>query len=213
MVRRGKSGAGSAQSGLTLIEVLVGLALLGALVAVLSGALRLGLLGRETVDTRAEWLDEVRVTQTFIRRYMETARPLTWFRDRRTVVAFDGEREVVSFVAAMPGWRSPGGLYLVRIAREGDRLVLTRRITSGGTEGFDFTNHAERTVLATGVAAVNFSYSGRPPTGGGTPRWQELWRKRASLPELVGLDLDYSDPKKGQWPILVVGTMIEMQPR
>ena len=92
MVRRGKSGAGSAQSGLTLIEVLVGLALLGALVAVLSGALRLGLLGRETVDTRAEWPDEVRVTQTFIRRYMETARPLTCFRPRPTVVPFAGYR-------------------------------------------------------------------------------------------------------------------------
>lgn len=205
--------AGRAESGLTLIEVLVGLALLGALVAVLSGALRLGLLGRETVEARAEWLDEVRVTQTFIRRYIETARPVAWFRDRRSVIAFDGDRETVSFMATMPGWRNAGGLYLIRIAREGDRLVMTRRITSGGSDGFDFTDNAESTTLATGVARLVFSYYGRTPPLDETSRWHDEWRNQASAPELVRLDLDYSDPARGRWPVLVVGAMIGPQPR
>lgn len=200
------------ESGLTLIEVLVGLALLGALVAVLSGALRIGLLGRETVDARAGWLDEVRVTQTFIRRYIETARPVGWLRDRRSVVAFDGEREGVSFVATMPAWRNAGGLYLVRIAREGDQLVMTRRITSGGTNDFDFTANTERTILATGVARLHLSYFGHTPPIDETSRWHEEWQDQASTPGLVRLDLDYTDPAKGPWPVLVVTTMIDPQP-
>ena len=204
MTRRG-------ERGFTLIEVLVGLTLLGALVAVLTGALRLGLLGRETVDARAEWLDEVRVTQTFVRHYIEAARPFSWIRDRRTEVAFDGEPEAVSFVAAMPGWQNPGGLYLVRIAREGDKLVMTRRITSGGTDGFDFAQDAERTILVTGIARLGFSYFGAAPPLDETPRWHDQWRGQAATPRLVRLDLTHRDG--GRWPVLVAATMIGPQPR
>ncbi len=204
MARRG-------ERGFTLIEVLVALTLLGALVAVLAGALRLGLLGRETVDARAEWLDEVRLTQTFVRQYIEAARPFSRVRGRRTEVVFHGEREAVSFVAAMPGWKNPGGLYLVRIAREGDRLMLTRRITSGETDGFDFSADAERTILATGIARLEFSYFGGIPPLDETPRWHDQWRGQAATPRLVRLDLTNRHGER--WPVLVAATMIGPQPR
>ena len=206
MARRG-------DRGFTIIEVLVGLTLLGALVAVLTGALRLGLLGRETVDARAEWLDEVRVTQTFVRQYIEIARPLSWVRNRRTEAAFEGEREAVSFIAAMPGWQNPAGLYLVRIAREGDKLVMTRRVTSGGTDGFDFSDDAESTILATGVARLNFSYYGVTPPLDDAPRWHDEWQGQASKPLLVRLKLAYGDGGRNPWPVLVVATMLDPQPR
>ena len=206
MARRG-------ESGFTLIEVLVGLVLLGALVAMLSGALRLGLLGRETVDGRAEWLDEVRITQTFIRRYMETARPVAWYSEKRAIAAFEGGREAVSFMAIMPGWQNPGGLYQVRIAREGDRLVMTRRITSGGSGGFDFRENAEQTILATGIAKLEFSYFGQIPPVDEASRWHEEWRDQAATPRLIRLDLDYTDGDRGPWPVLVVNTVIAPQPR
>lgn len=206
MARRG-------ESGLTLIEVLVGLVLLGALVAMLSGALRLGLLGRETVDERAEWLDEVRVSQSFIRRYIETARPVVWVNERRLIAAYDGRRETVSFMATMPGWRHGGGLYLVRIGREGDALVMTRRITSGGNSGFDFTEESERTILASGVARLEFSYFGQMPPNDETPRWHDEWRDQTLAPKLLRLELDYLDPARKSWPVLVVNSMIGPQPR
>ena len=203
--------AGRGERGFTLIEVLVGLTLLGALVAVLTGALRLGLQGRETVDGRAEWLDEVRVSQTFVRQYIEAARPFSWVRDRRTEVAFEGLRESVSFVAAMPGWQNPGGLYLVRIAREGDRLMMTRRITSGETDGFDFAQDAERTILATGIARLDFSYFGGAKPFDETPRWHDQWQGQAATPRLVRLDLTYRHGNR--WPVLVAAPMIGPQPR
>lgn len=206
MARRG-------EKGLTLIEVLVGLVLLGALVAMLSGALRLGLLGRETVDERAEWLDEVRVSQSFIRRYIETARPVVWVNERRLIAAYDGRRETVSFMATMPGWRHGGGLYLVRIGREGDALVMTRRITSGGNSGFDFTEESERTILASGVARLEFSYFGQMPPNDETPRWHDEWRDQTLAPKLLRLELDYLDPARKSWPVLVVNSMIGPQPR
>lgn len=206
MARRG-------EKGLTLIEVLVGLVLLGALVAMLSGALRLGLLGRETVDERAEWLDEVRVSQSFIRRYIEAARPVVWVNERRLIAAYDGRRETVSFMATMPGWRHGGGLYLVRIGREGDALVMTRRITSGGNSGFDFTEESERTILASGVARLEFSYFGQTPPNDETPRWHDEWRDQTLAPKLLRLELDYLDPARKSWPVLVVNSMIGPQPR
>lgn len=206
MARRG-------ERGFTLIEVLVSLTLLGALVAMLSGALRLGLIGRETVDGRAEWLEDVRISQTFVRQYIEAARPFSWVIDRRTEVAFEGSIESVSFVAAMPGWQSPGGLYLVRIAREGDRLILTRRITSGEVAGFDFSSDVERTILATGIARLDFSYFGDAPPFDGTPGWRDEWRGRAATPRLVRLEVAFGDGGRDRWPVLVVAPMIGPQPR
>ena len=200
------------EAGFTLVEMLVGLTLLGLIMAVLAGALRTGLVGIEAVDARAERLSEMRVTQAFIRRHLEAARPVSWLRKRRPVVAFEGQSEEVSFMAAMAEWPNAGALYLVRLAREGSRLVMIRRITSGEPERFDFGRHVERVTLATGIAGLRFSFFGPTPDQR-TAKWHERWRDQAAMPDLVRLDIDYADPAAGEWAPLLVTTMIERQPR
>lgn len=200
------------EAGLTLIELLVGLAVLGLIAAVLAGALRTGIAGSEAIERRVERLNELRLGQAFIRRHMSQARPVKWADGRRARVAFDGDADGVSFVSVMPSWPSAGGLYLVRLALVGDRLVLVRRITAGESPGFDFDRHAERWVLASGVASLRFAYFGAE-TRREPPQWHDRWRERAELPLLVRLDVAYADPGGGRWPTLMVAPMLEAQPR
>jgi general secretion pathway protein J len=78
------------QRGFTLVELLVGLTLLGLIVAVLAGALRIGLIGARTVDDRSGWLNEVRTVQGVIRRAVESSRPVVWRDGADSNIGFSG---------------------------------------------------------------------------------------------------------------------------
>ncbi len=197
-----------AETGFTLIELLVAITLLAAIAVLMAGAINTGVKSAREVDARAERNDALRVSQALIRRHLGAARPVQWRSDRRRVVAFEGNRNTVSFVAVMPAWPDAAGLYLVRLALRGGRLVMTRRITSGEAERFDFDSATDRVVLADGVAGLTFSYFGSDAAGR-PGKWHDRWVARAALPRLVRLEGAAAD----RWPGLVVALMIDPQPR
>ena len=180
-----------AEGGFTLIELIVGLALFGLIVAVLTGALRVGLVGSDRVDEGAQRLNELRLAQTFIRRHLETARPIVWPMRRTAPLAFEGKSESVSFISILPSWPGQGGLYLVRFARIGDALIVTRRITSGEEQAFDFSRHADHTVLTDGIREVRFTYFGADIKDK-KPKWRTSWTARTTFPRLVRLQVDFN---------------------
>jgi len=192
--------------GFTLIELLVALTLLAAIAAMMAGAINTGVLSAREVDARAERNDALRLSQALIRRHLGAARPVQWLDDRRRVVAFEGTRDAVSFVAVMPAWPDAAGLYLVRLALADGRLVMTRRITSGEAAGFDFHAATDRIVLADGVGGLEFAYFGSDADAPG--KWHDRWVGRAALPRLVRLA-----GAVDRWPTLVVAPMIDPQPR
>ncbi|MFQ5765783.1 MAG: type II secretion system protein J, partial [Rhodospirillales bacterium] len=118
------------ESGFTLIELMVSLVLVGLIVSALAGALRTGLLGAGVVQKRVERIGEVRIAHGLIRRQLETAWPVSWSENQTVYAAFEGTPESLAFITVMPPWPGLGGPHLVRIARRGEALVLTRRITS-----------------------------------------------------------------------------------
>ena len=197
-----------AETGFTLIELLVAITLLAAIAALMAGAINTGVLSAREVDARAERNDALRLSQALIRRHLGAARPVQWLSDRRRVVAFEGTRNAVSFVAVMPAWPDAAGLYLVRLSLSHGRLVMTRRITSGEAERFDFNSATDRVVLADGVAGLKFSYFG-PDTADRPDKWHHRWVERTALPRLVRLE----GGATGRWPDLVVALMIDPQPR
>ncbi len=200
------------ESGFTLIELMVALVLVGLIVAVLAGAVRTGLLSADMIDKRVERTSEVRAAHGLIRRRLETALPVSWSEQRAVYTAFEGAPESLAFVTVMPPWPGRGGPHLVRLAKEGDTLVIIRRITSGDLQSFDFSRHAERTVLVRGVNRVRFAYFG-PSAREEKAKWQPTWTKRSGLPRLVRLGIEFADGDRGAWPELVVPLMIGPAPR
>jgi general secretion pathway protein J len=200
------------QRGFTLVELLVGLTLLGLIVAVLAGALRIGLIGARTVDDRSGWLNEVRTVQGVIRRAVESSRPVVWRDGADSNIGFSGSEKLLDLIADLPAWGDIAGPFVVRFALVGDALVMTRRASSGDRQRFDFNRPVERRTLVRAVTDMRLSYYGVGERRL-RRRWWPSWSGRADLPEMVRLEIDFADGDRAAWPVLIAQPMIGLRRR
>ena len=91
-------------AGFTLIEVVIALSLVGALLAVTFGGLRVGLAAWRQGDARAEHLQRVRSLTQMLVRAVGGAFPYhgDQTRPQSAPPAFEGERDRLAFVTAQP---------------------------------------------------------------------------------------------------------------
>ena len=186
------------QSGFTLLETLVAMALLSLLAMGVATALRLGL----SFPARAgasDHADAVWAAQSFLRRILPQALPLS--DGAGAPVAFAGDGRHLEWVAALPARAAAPGLSRLGLGLEGDRLVL-RWVPLA--EGVAPGSHP----LAEGVTALRLAYWG-PPAPGLPARWLDGWAGRPALPALVRLRLDTA---AGPWPDFVVALPVAALP-
>ena len=96
------------QQGFTLLELLIALTLLGLILVLLFGGLRLGVRSWDASQKQVDSLNSVRSLENFLRREMSVAYPYRWKAGPTRRVAFLGERDKLSFVAQLPS-RVGGG--------------------------------------------------------------------------------------------------------
>ena len=210
-----KQAANRRQRGFTLLEILIAMTLLGLLMAMLFGGLRLGTRAWEASDVRSADLARLEAVQGFIRRALTGAYPLlgTGDGDAKRRIAFTGGAEAVAFTALMPAHFGVGGFYTITLAVEDGvddkRLVFRRQLYRSGDEGAPppppaGDEETEKTLLD-GISKAEFSYFGAAENDE-RPSWQDDWRDMKSLPELVRLSVTFADG--GAWPDLVIAPRI-----
>ena len=210
-----KQAANRRQRGFTLLEILIAMTLLGLLMAMLFGGLRLGTRAWEASDVRSADLARLEAVQGFIRRALTGAYPLlgTGDDDAKRRIAFTGGAEAVAFTALMPAHFGVGGFYTITLAVEDGvddrRLVFRRQLYRSGDEGAPPSPPAgdeeQEKVLLEGLSKAGFSYFGAAGKDE-TPSWRDEWRNQNFLPELVRLSVTFAD--EGAWPDLVVAPRI-----
>ena len=183
--------------GLTLVETLVGLALLG-LVSTL-GLSALGLVGRAgsaaAVDATA-----VASAQDLLRLRLRAAVPvLAEGPGGRPVLLFEGGPERVAFVSELPPRFGVAGLALVELRREAGVLALRWRPLRGAADDEGAAGRA----LLDGAVALRLRYFGAP-RGRDEPAWRESWTEAAALPAAVAVEVDFAEGDGRRWPGLVV---------
>jgi general secretion pathway protein J len=114
--------------GFTLIEVVIALALVAALLAITLGGLRVGLEAWRHGDARAERLQRARSLTQLLVRSVGGAYPyrLAPAGSERAPLAFDGERDRLTFVTARPPipLAAPIAFTAVGLSHDGDTLTI-----------------------------------------------------------------------------------------
>jgi general secretion pathway protein J len=197
--------------GFTLLELLIGLTLLGFILALLFGGFRLASSSWDAVATHAERTTDEQMAREFLRRILTQLQPLRWKKAQNQPVSFVGQRELLRGVAPISG-QAGGGLRVVELALEQDgqdggrrRLVLRQAPLRYDAELFDDALAEAKThQLLDDLDAVEFNYFG-PPKEGEPSSWQDTWTDTAHLPRLVRLRLGSRQP---EWADVVATPMI-----
>lgn len=192
-------GPGRRPAGFTLLELVVAITLMGLILVVLYGGLRLGLNGTDSGEQRAEASNRLRLVQEFLRRQL--AQSMTVYRtndQQEKVVVFAGQPNGIEFVAPMLTQLGQGGLYRIRIDAGDGRLRMRWRLYRADEPA---AGEERETVLLEGVSAMEWAYFGpERDNDQEPPRWRSDWSSAERRPLLVRLNL----AQQGEpWPDLV----------
>jgi general secretion pathway protein J len=181
----------AAQSGFTLIELVVAMALLGAMMLMLYSGLTFSLRAWDAGDTNGRATADRRISENFLRRELSELFPMRWKDAMMLRFAFDGQAQRLRFVSSRPAGISLGGLALVGLEIEQEpgpgrvrNLVMRRAMPDEDAKDFTPLDRAERTVLIAGLDSVAFDYFGSE-NDFTQPQWTNSWKYEARIPEMI----------------------------
>jgi general secretion pathway protein J len=195
-----------ATAGFTLIEVVLAMILVGLIMAIAVGGIRMSRKAAESGERRVEATNSIRVTQEFLRKQFSRALPLAFAADRaegRNFV-FEGDDREVTFVAPMPGYLSSGGPYVQALSIErGELRFLHRMLLS------DEDDEVEPVVLLDRIRRGRFEYRGIDEQGR-LSDWDDEWEDASRTPMMIRLSLEFERNSGLTWPTLEVPLLIDV---
>lgn len=201
--------------GFTLLELLIGMTLLGFIMSLAFSAFRLASTTWDAVSSRTESVTDEQLARSFARRLLEQVQPIRWKKAINQQVTFLGTAEALRAVVPLSGPLGAGGMNVIELSagRSGKesresgslRFVLRRAPLHYGDASFtDTLSNAEESVLLEGLQEVEFSYFGVEKPGA-PPGWQSSWSSMEQLPQLVRIRL--KSPEL-DWADLIVAPMV-----
>lgn len=191
-------------SGFTLFEMLVTLALMALIAGFIAGGLQFGRRTWEATRQIDRLAPSLAVREVLRSGLAGTLAIPSVASDQSLTLGFSGTSSAVEFIAVAPGQARQDGLEKWRLAFTGGRsLTLERadfaqRVPGGGVAGADM-----RHVLLEGVESLAIRYFGA--TGDGEAKqWHRAWNRSDRLPELIGIALTFPDGDLRSWPELIV---------
>ena len=207
----------SRQQGFTLLELLIALTLLGLILVLLFGGLRLGVRSWDVSQKQIDKLNSLRALESFLRREMSSAFPYNWKSGPTRRLAFLGERDRLDFVAQLPSRIGGGGLYVISIVLDQQgkqkRIVWKYLPISAQMQDFSVLAQAPEMVLAASeldqVEDIGLSYFGQENESS-APRWTDRWDNESFLPTLIRVQVRLTSGVLG--PDFMVAPMLSSGP-
>ena len=182
--------------GFTLLELLIGLALLGLMMVLIYSALNVGIRAWDAGDARVGEAAQQRIVQSFIRREFAQIFPVRWRGIPESKIAFEGTKDELRFVTALnlDAGMKDGGLQWAHLqlrddanAARGKALYLKREsfdLQAKDWSGLDSVPAAQATKLLGGITAMEISYFGAE-NDITDPKWASEWSNPLRMPLLI----------------------------
>lgn len=184
------NAASPREQGFTLIEVMLAILLLALLLAGTFGAIRTAVHAMHSGENAIDRTNRLRVAQEFMRHQISRIMPLAFGQDKNTNTSFvfDGKRNMMRFVAPMPGYLSKGGPYVQTLSfaggrRGGKQLLFTDEMLNG----FDLdqkSEDSEPSILLDQIADGRFQFRTLDEDGEMTD-WSDQWDDPSMTPVMV----------------------------
>ncbi|MCB8881479.1 prepilin-type N-terminal cleavage/methylation domain-containing protein [Acidisoma cellulosilytica] len=188
-------------AGFTLVEVMVGLALLAMLMTVILSAIRIGTGIWTRAEFQADDLDAMTAVQNLLRRTIESAQPaFASSKPADQSILFAGGPATLRLVAPMPGSNNLGSwtLLTLHLVQDGKDKALTLSWDEAGRSHQDW--------LLDQVTELDLSYFGAA-LASTAPQWSKQWARADRLPALIRLHIVRS-PAWPVWPDLIAATPV-----
>jgi len=207
------SSASSRQRGFTLIELLVSMALVALLMTMVYEGLRSGQRAAETGQAFIDRTNRLRITHEFVRQQVGRLMPLAYKQEGSTgkLFMFEGDSELIRFVAPMPGYLGFGGTYVqeLELIRDGRyRSLVFRHWLQNGFDEKKIDKSEPPILLLAGIRAGGFRFKALNPEGK-VGDWTERWEDPQLTPLAVQLDLEMSEESRIEWPLLEIVMMVD----
>lgn len=175
----------NSNKGFTLLELLISITLIGIIVVILAGAMRLGSRSIASGEKKIEQLDRLRATINFLDSQIQSLLPISREVEGETKTYFVGERELLQFSTNYSVWGGEKGYvivtYTVKTNNEGKQdLYISESII-----GIDFTRE---TKLIGNFDRIYFEYYYVEPIVEKTKQqgvWVDHWEDELSIPEKI----------------------------
>ena len=190
--------------GFTLLELLIGMTLVGFILSLLFAGLNLGTRSWEAGEQRMVTSSRQAVVVDFIRRAIEQTYPLRWRVGEEDRLAFAGEAESPRFVGTVAMHDGASGNHLIALdlidGETGRDLVMRWQLPDPGAPGFEPIEQAEPKVLIKAVKEMAFAFFG-VQSETEDPAWHDQWLDQKTPPELIRLQLTMENGET--WPDIV----------
>lgn len=173
------------EDGFTLLELTISITLIGLIVLIVVGALRLGYRSVESGEKKIASLERTRASFQVIDSQLQSYIPLSYEENGETKYYFKGERDSIRFTTNYSIWGGAKGYVIAAysvIPEDGGKQLLYASESVIGIEG------QRETKLFDNFQSIYFEYFFRDPTEE-EGKWVDRWTDDVSTPEKVRIRL------------------------
>lgn len=186
------------------MEVLIAATLIGIMMVLLFGSLRIGAASWDRGEERFDRTNQMSLVQSFLRKHLAVALPWRLGDADRAGAQFMGTRRSLDYVGLLPS-QIKAGLYRFRLflQQQGDRKSLRLSVQALDPAARD--ERIEDLEILPDVDDVRFAYlQGNPARGKRT--WVEEWREDM-IPVLISIRIEL--PGQDPWPAILIAPRLD----
>lgn len=196
--------------GFTLLELLIGLTLLGFIMALLFGGFRLATQSWDSVETHALHTADEQAAFAFVRRVLGNVQPLRLNRLPGQPLAFAGQSDQLTLVAPLTEQTGLRTIVLA-IERQDAGPAPYRLVLRDGPPPYEVVQlrdpvaNAPGRLLIGNLQTARFEFFGRGQPGE-PARWHDTWQHPEHFPDLIRLQMERPGSAPGE---VIAATVIE----